>query len=73
MFECSAAYTSTCPKRASDFPIDGYEPPCGCWELNPGPLEEQPVLLTAEPSHQPPINDFLNDVICSGYGARETT
>ena len=23
------------------------------WELNPGPLEEQPVLLTAEPSLQP--------------------
>ena len=54
MFECSAAYISTCPKRVSDFPIDGYEPPCGCWELNPGPLEEQPVLLTAEPSHQSP-------------------
>jgi hypothetical protein len=23
--------------------------PCGCWEPNPGPLEEQPVLLTGEP------------------------
>jgi hypothetical protein len=21
---------------------------CGCWELNPGPLEEQSMLLTAE-------------------------
>ena len=21
---------------------------CGCWELNPGPLEEQPVLVTAD-------------------------
>ena len=21
----------------------------GCWELNPGPLEEQPVLLTDDP------------------------
>jgi len=31
---------------------DGYELPCGCWELNLGPLEEQPVLLTAEPSLQ---------------------
>jgi hypothetical protein len=29
---------------------DGCEPPCGCWELNSGPLEEQSVLLTAEPS-----------------------
>lgn len=25
-----------------------YEPPCGCWESNPGPLQEQQVLLTAE-------------------------
>ena len=33
---------------------DGCEPPCGCWELNSGPLEEQPVLLTAKPSLQPP-------------------
>ena len=23
---------------------DSCEPPCGRWELNPGPLEEQPVL-----------------------------
>lgn len=23
-----------------------YEPPYGCWDLNPGPLEEQLVLLT---------------------------
>jgi hypothetical protein len=27
---------------ASDPVTDGCEPPCGCWELNPGPLEEQP-------------------------------
>jgi hypothetical protein len=29
---------------------DGSELPWGCWELNPGPQEEQPVLLTPEPS-----------------------
>jgi hypothetical protein len=34
----------------SDVVTDGCEPPCGCWDLNSGPLEEQPVLLTAEPS-----------------------
>ncbi|GAB1287890.1 Golgi pH regulator [Apodemus speciosus] len=33
---------------------DSCEPPCGCWELNSRPLEEQSVLLTAEPSLQPP-------------------
>jgi hypothetical protein len=32
--------------------IDGYELPCGCWELNLNPLEEQPVLLTTESSLQ---------------------
>ena len=42
-------------KRAPDLIIGGYEPPCGCWELNSGPLEEQPVLLTSEPSLQPSI------------------
>jgi hypothetical protein len=30
-------------KRASDPITDGCEPPCGCWELNPDPLEEQSV------------------------------
>jgi hypothetical protein len=29
--------------------IDSCELPCGCWEVNPGPLEEQPMLLTDEP------------------------
>ena len=40
-------------QRAPDLITDGCEPPCGCWELNSGPLEEQSVLLTAEPSLQP--------------------
>ena len=30
--------------------FDWCELPCGCWELNPGPLEEEPVLLIPEPS-----------------------
>jgi hypothetical protein len=33
---------------------DSCELPCWCWELNLDPLEEQPVLLTTEPSLQPP-------------------
>ena len=28
--------------------VDGYEPSCGCWELNSGPLQEQQVLLMTE-------------------------
>jgi hypothetical protein len=44
----SAVRIPVCQKRASDSSIDGCEPPCGCWELDSGPLEEQPVLLTSE-------------------------
>jgi hypothetical protein len=40
-------------RRVSDLITDGCEPPCGCWDLNSGPLEKQSVLLTAEPSLQP--------------------
>ena len=47
-------------KRAPDLFTDGCEPPCGCWELNSGPLEEQSVRLTSEPSLQPPCFNFFN-------------
>ena len=40
-------------KKAPDIITDGFEPPCDCWELNLGPLEEQAMLLTAEPFLQP--------------------
>ena len=40
-------------KRAPDLITGGCEPPCGCRELNSGPLEEQAMLLTTEPSLQP--------------------
>ncbi|KAL6073969.1 hypothetical protein STEG23_020461, partial [Scotinomys teguina] len=32
---------------------DSFKLPYGCWALNLVPLEEKPVLLTAEPSLQP--------------------
>jgi hypothetical protein len=52
--QCSTLYClQTHQKRASDPITEGCEPPCGCWELNSGPLEEESVLLTAEPSLQP--------------------
>jgi hypothetical protein len=38
-------------RRGHQIP-DGCEPSCGYWELNSEPLEEQPVLLTAEPCLQ---------------------
>ena len=48
-------------KRAPDPITDGCEPPCSCWELNSGPLEEEAMLLTSEPSLQPPINVILKN------------
>lgn len=47
--------TSRSQKRALNPPIDGCEPSCGHWELNPGLLEEQPVCLTAEPLPHLPL------------------
>jgi hypothetical protein len=48
-------------RRGHRTPItDGCDPPCGCWEMNSGPLEVQSVLLTAEPSISPaPSRLFL--------------
>jgi hypothetical protein len=53
LFREATSGLQTHQKRASDPITDGREPPCGCWELNSGPLEEQSVFLTAEPFLQP--------------------
>lgn len=37
---------------------DGSEPAHGCWDSNPGPLEEQLVLFTTESSLQTPGSVF---------------
>ena len=52
-------------KRAPDLITDGCEPACSCWELNSGLLEDQPFLLTTEPSLQPKKNLFNKGT--SGY------
>jgi hypothetical protein len=39
-------------KESDPIATDGSQPLCRCWELNLGPLEEQPVLLMAEPPLQ---------------------
>ena len=65
MYECSmciydvhiCAYIC-CQKRASDPIIDGYKPPCHCWDLNSGPLEEQPICLTTKPFFSAPYVKF---------------
>jgi hypothetical protein len=38
--------------------------PCGCGESNPGPLEEQPVLLATEPSLQAKIYIYYFNFVC---------
>lgn len=43
-----SACTSAHQKRA----LNSCELACGCWKLNPGPLEEETVLFMAEPSLQ---------------------
>jgi hypothetical protein len=48
-----SACTLEYQKKVSGHIIDGCGPPCGCWELNLGPLKDQIVFLTAEPSLQP--------------------
>jgi hypothetical protein len=59
LFICYMQVHCSCPqilqRRASDFVKDGCEPPCGCWDLNSGPSEEQSALLTTEPSCQPKL------------------
>jgi hypothetical protein len=46
-------------KRASDPITDGSESPCGYLELNSGPLEDQLVFLTTQPSLQHLLLFFL--------------
>lgn len=42
------------PEEGNESPgtgaTDGYQLPCGCWELNMDPLQKEQVLLTTEPS-----------------------
>ena len=54
-------------KMSSNPMRDGWEPPCGCWEMNSGLLEEQSVLLTAEPSQFFRIPKCSKNACRSGY------
>lgn len=38
--------------------IDGCAPTCVFWRNKLGPLEEQRVLVTTEPSLRPQVSDF---------------
>jgi hypothetical protein len=63
-YHCSCFQTHQ--KKASDLITGDCEPPCGCWDLNSGLLEEQSVFLPADISPArplgfwcPPVNIFL--------------
>ena len=57
-----SACMPACQKRALDPSVDGCEPPCGCWELNSGPLEEQSVLLTTGPTLHPWLHSLYTTI-----------
>jgi hypothetical protein len=64
-------------KRVLDLIKDGCEPPCSCWDLNSRPSEEQSVLLTAKPSHQPHffwgVGGFETGFLCIALFVLELT
>jgi hypothetical protein len=60
---CSCLQTH---QKLSDPITVGCEPPCGCWELNSGPLEEQSVLLPTEPSLQSRKKLLIDNLVNGG-------
>ena len=58
---------SECSSALQDRASDSCELPCGCWELNLGPSEEQWVLLTTEPALQPPTLLFFQGFFCVAF------
>ena len=56
------SFWPTGQKRVPDPITDNCEPSCRCWELNSGPLQEQAMLLTSEPSLQPSAMPFIHPV-----------
>lgn len=49
--------------------MDDREPLHGCWESNMGPLHEQQVLLTTEPSPSFSVANFHNQIISSFFSS----
>lgn len=56
-----SAYKVYGGQRRAAYPlrqVTGSELPCGSWELKPGPMQQQQVLLTPKPSLQPYFDKF---------------
>jgi hypothetical protein len=58
-FACVCAYVKVSGPPWAGV-TDNCDPTCGCWELNQGLLEEQPMLLTTEPTLQPNLFFFFS-------------
>ena len=43
MYMSTLQLSSDSPEEGMDPITDGSEPPCGCWDLNSGPLDRQSV------------------------------
>jgi hypothetical protein len=63
IYKLHCSCLQTLQEMESDIVTGGCEPPCSCWELNSGPLEEQSVLLTAEPLLQTPSMLLLIEIL----------
>jgi hypothetical protein len=63
MYMSTLLLSSDTPEEGVGFHYNVCEPPCGCWELNSGPLEEQSALLTAEPSLQSSLQPFNSRIL----------
>ena len=62
LFICILVYCiclQTPQKRASDLIMDGNEPPCGCCDLNSGPLGRSVSALNHWAISPAPINYFM--------------
>lgn len=53
IYICTLCACSAHTEEGANSPGSGIINSCGRWELNSGPLQEQTVLLTSEPSLHP--------------------
>lgn len=60
---CARGRVTDPPTHTHTVIPDGGEPPCRCWELNPGRQKEQLVLLSTEQYVQPSLKTFERIVL----------
>lgn len=60
---CAWCQESECIKSPGTGVIDGCEPPCECWKLNLGLLQEQEMLQTLSHLSSVPLPIFVSKVL----------